>query len=64
MFLSLPPGTEMFQFPGSASPTLCIQIDVLFHYEQWVPPFGNPRISCLLTTPRGISVLVPSFIGS
>src|SRR5699024_3529552 len=24
--LSLPPGTEMFQFPGSASYTLCIQM--------------------------------------
>src|SRR5699024_1874845 len=42
--LSLPPGTKMFQFPGYASFILCIQINVLFHYEQWVPPFGNPRI--------------------
>src|SRR5690625_5510846 len=32
--LSLPPGTEMFQFPGSASFTLCIEVNVLFHYEQ------------------------------
>lgn len=57
MFLSLPPGTEMFQFPGSASSTLCIQIDVLLHYEQWVPPFGNPRIIMFTyNSPRHIGV--------
>src|SRR5699024_320029 len=61
--LSLPPGNKMFQFPGSASFTLCIQINVLLHYEQWVPPFGNPCIR-LLTTPQGLSELVPSFFGS
>ena len=27
-FLSLPPGTEMFHFPGLALPTLCIQVGV------------------------------------
>src|SRR5699024_12863199 len=61
--LSLPPDNKMFQFPGSASFTLCIQINVLLHYEQWVPPFGNPCIR-LLTTPQGLSELVPSFFGS
>jgi hypothetical protein len=50
--LSLPPGTEMFQFPGSASDTLCIQVTVLFHYEQWVPPFGNSRINVYLRLPE------------
>ncbi len=50
--LSLPPGTEMFQFPGSASCILCIQIQVLLHYEQWVPPFGNPRIAVYLRLPE------------
>src|SRR5690625_1015782 len=50
--LSLPPGTEMFQFPGSASYILCIQIYVLFHYEQWVSPFGNPRIAVYLRLPE------------
>ena len=52
MFLSLPPGTEMFQFPGSASFTLCIQINVLPHYGQWVPPFGNLRIKACLQLPE------------
>ena len=50
--LSLPPGTEMFQFPGYATTILCIQIDVLFHYKQWVPPFGNPRINVYLQLPE------------
>ncbi len=31
--LSLPPGNEMFQFPGSASSILWIQIEVLLHDE-------------------------------
>src|SRR5699024_8795262 len=50
--LSLPLGTEMFQFPRSASCILCIQIHVLFHYEQWVPPFGNLRIAVYLQLPE------------
>src|SRR5699024_2474145 len=33
IFLSLPPGTKMFQFPGYASTNLSIQLVVLFHYE-------------------------------
>src|SRR5699024_7300963 len=63
LLLSFPPGNKMFQYHGSASFTLCIQINVLFHYEQWVPTFGNPCLS-LLTTPQGLSELVPSFFGS
>ena len=51
-FLSFPPGTEMFQFPGSASQTLWIQVRVLFHDEQWVPPFGNLRIKAYLQLPE------------
>src|SRR5699024_4004893 len=50
--LSLPLGTEMFQFPRSASFTLSIQINVLSHYEQWVAPFGNPRIAVYLRLPE------------
>lgn len=50
--LSLPSGTEMFQFPESTSHTLCIQVWVLFHYEQWVPPFGNPWINVYLRLPK------------
>lgn len=50
--LSLPPGTKMFQFPGSAFHTLCIQIRILLHYEQWVSPFGNLRIKAYLQLPE------------
>jgi hypothetical protein len=43
--ISLPPGTEMFQFPGSAS-TLRWMTG---HDTRRVPPFGYPRITgCLL----------------
>ena len=28
MSLSVPPGNEMFQFPGFALPTLCVQVGV------------------------------------
>ncbi len=51
MFLSLPPGTKMFQFPGSAFLHLCIQYRILPHYRQWVSPFGNLRIQACLQLP-------------
>jgi hypothetical protein len=41
-----------FSSPGLPSPTLCIQVGILFHYEQWVPPFGNPRIHAYLQLPE------------
>ena len=49
--LSLPPGTKMFQFPGSAFLTLWIQIRILPHYGQGVPPFGNSRINAYVRLP-------------
>ena len=42
----------MFQFPGSAFSTLCIQVKILLHYEQWVSPFGNLRIKAYLQLPE------------
>jgi hypothetical protein len=64
LFLSLPLGTKMFQFPRSA-----------FSYPMYsgkdtVPlrtvgfPIRKSPDQCLLTAPRGISVFVPSFFGS
>ena len=50
-FLSLPPGTKMFQFPGCAPAALWIHAAVLPHYGQWVSPFGNLRISAYLQLP-------------
>ena len=41
--MSFPPGTEMFQFPGFASWSLCIQPRI--PHSGWVSPFGHPRIN-------------------
>ena len=40
--MSFPPGTEMFQFPGFASPTY--GFSGRYPSSGWVAPFGNPRI--------------------
>ena len=50
-FLSLPPGTKMFQFPGFPSYTLCIQVWITQHYLCWVPSFGYLRILSYLHFP-------------
>src|SRR5579859_624015 len=64
MLFSLPPGTEMFHFPGFPPPHLCIQCRVTGHHASRVPPFGHPRINARLTAPRGLSRPPTSFIGS
>jgi hypothetical protein len=46
--LSLPPGTEMFQFPGLASP-LREMTDLAVRR---VAPFGNPGITACLQLPQ------------
>jgi hypothetical protein len=63
-FLSFPPGTEMFQFPGLLPPALWIQAGVRAHYHAWVSPFGNPRIKGWSAPPRGLSQPPTSFISS
>ena len=50
-FLSLPPGTKMFQFPGFPSRTLCIHVRITRIYPCWVPSFGNLRIKGHLHLP-------------
>ena len=50
--LSLPGGTEMFQFSPFASMDLCIQSRILQVYPQWVSPFGNFRINACLQLPE------------
>ena len=62
--LSLPPGTEMFHFPGFPHTRLCVQRAATGHYASRVSPFGDPRIGACLTAPRGISQSAASFIGS
>ena len=42
--LSFPQGTEMFQFPWSPPPALCVQAGVTPHDGCRVSPFGHPRI--------------------
>ena len=59
--ISFPPGTEMFHFPGSASSTLWIHVEIPEHDFRWVPPFRDPRIKGCLAPPRGLSQLATSF---
>ncbi len=61
---SLPAGTEMFHFPAFPPHTLYIQVRVTAHDDCRVSPFGHPRITARLTTPRGLSRPPTSFIGS
>jgi hypothetical protein len=62
--ISLPVGTEMFHFPTFPPHTLYIQARVTEHDFGWVPPFGDPRITARLPTPRGLSQATTSFFGS
>ena len=63
MFLSFPPGTEMFQFPGCPSPGLFYSS----RDDRTLLRSGSPiRIStnqCLLAAPRSFSQLATSFFG-
>ena len=61
---SLPVGTEMFHFPTFPQPDLYIQPGVTGLTSSRVPPFGNPRITVWLSTPRGLSQIPTSFFGS
>ncbi len=62
--ISLPVGTEMFHFPTFPPHTLYIQVRVARHDSYGVPPFGHPRITVRLPTPRGLSQATTSFFGS
>ena len=52
IFLSLPTGTEMFQFPASTSNKLFIHLKVIIDQDDGVPPFGNLRIKAYLQLPE------------
>ena len=62
--LSLPVGTEMFHFPTFPPHALCVQARVTGLSSSRVSPFGNPRITVWLSTPRGLSQIPTSFFGS
>jgi hypothetical protein len=64
LLFSLPAGTEMFHFPAFPPHALCVQAWVTAHDDCRVSPFGHPRITARLTTPRGLSRPPTSFIGS
>jgi hypothetical protein len=61
--LSVPQGTEMFQFPWFPLPVLCVQTGVTPHDGCRVSPFGYPRIKAWSAAPRGFSQPPTSFIG-
>ena len=63
MLLSLPRGTQMFQFPRFPPLALCVQARVTPHDGCGVSPFGHPRIEAWSAAPRGFSQPPTSFIG-
>ena len=55
--ISVPPGTEMFHFPGCRLRSLCIELRIT-PKRRWIAPFGNPWIRGHLRLPmdyRGLS---------
>ena len=64
LLFSFPPGTEMFHFPGFASPALSIQAGIRKHYPAGVSPFGYLRIIAWFAAPRSFSQRPTSFIAS
>lgn len=64
LLLSIPRGTEMFQFPRLPLLALCVQTRVTGHDPSLVSQFGHPRINARLTAHRGFSQPATSFIGS
>jgi hypothetical protein len=64
LLLSVPQGTEMFQFPWFPLPVLCVQTGVTPHHGCRVSPFGHPRIIAWSAAPRGFSQPPTSFIGA
>ena len=63
LLLSVPRGTEMFQFPRCPPPALCVRAGVTGHDPSRVSPFGHPRIEARSAAPRGFSQPPTSFIG-
>ena len=51
MFLSFPPGTKMFQFPGCPLRTYFIHYGVTGVLPRRVAPFGYPRFNACLRLP-------------
>ena len=58
--ISVPAGTEMFQFSAFALPSLYIQLGVTLAGR--VSPFGHLRINARLPAPRSLTQAATSFI--
>ena len=50
--LSLPTGTEMFQFPASSFLAVSISTKIITYHSNGVPPFGNLWITAYLQLPK------------
>ena len=61
--LSLPQGTEMFQFPHLPPTGLCVQPGVMRYHPHRVAPFGLPRINAGPRLPEAFRRVATSFIG-
>lgn len=55
VLISLPAGTEMFQFPAFASYGYFTHRRIPGHYSRWVSPFGHVRVIALLAAHRTLS---------
>ena len=64
LLLSVPRGTEMFQFPRFPLLVLCVRAGVTPHDGCRVSPFGHPRVVAWSAAHRGFSQPPTSFIGS
>ena len=62
LLFPLPPGTEMFQFPGFASGTLSIRIPDDRPLDRPGCPIRTPADQRLRAAPRGFSQLTTSFL--
>ena len=63
LLMSLPRGTEMFQFPRCPSLRLYIQRRIRALAHAWVAPFGFAWIIARLQLPRHVSPVSASFFG-
>ena len=64
LLFSLPPGTEMFQFPGYASDMPMDSACGTRHRYRVGSPIRTSPDRSLLTAPRGVSSFATSFVGS
>ena len=61
LFLGL---LRCFTSPRLASPDYEFIRTIILSYQDWVGPFGHPRISAFYAAPRGLSQPATSFIAS